>query len=256
MRPREPFNGFKSAQGNLIYHIALLVGSLVVIEVNPTANNEKEEMCKLLINWIRAMHLYVIFSTYISSLLDTVENDLFGKYFNTIELIVYQGTVFYELFFLLHNPLIKETEGFEKIAKEWVIIEMIIYFFQIFNTAIFLLYIVIRGELGKTDNKIKDRNRRAAFDPIEYYWIDIQWLSFQLVMLFLHFTVLYIRVTYDDKAFRSFDPTVSILIMLVLERALQLFFFNPFRGQNRILTAIKWWKVAILLIIQMIAWIL
>ena len=143
------------------------------------------------------MHAYVILSQIAYYFLNTVENDLFGEILSCIEIFFYQGTVLYELYFLLRFPLMRVNTGFERDAKEWILIEMVIYFFQMFNTAIFFLYIAIRGELGKTDPKIKDKKRRCIYDSIEYYKIDIEWLSFQLVLMGLHCGALYGRLFYE-----------------------------------------------------------
>ena len=201
MRLKEPFNGFKQAQGNLIYHFALVIGSLVMMEMNPVIdeNNEIEVQCKFLLNCVRCMHIFVIISQFSCYFLDNEENDLFGAAMNTIELYVYQGTVLYELYFMLNHPLQSTNTGFQRSCKEWILIEMLIYFFQMFNVAIFLLYITIRGESGRTDAKEKEIKRRCTFDAIEYYQIDIEWLSFQLVMMYLHTGGIYLRVFFEKN---------------------------------------------------------
>ena len=160
--------------------MALLMGSLVLIHLNPKIdeNSLEEVHCIFLINCIRGMHGYVVLSQLICFKLDTVENDLYGKFISTVEIFFYQGTVLYELYFLLHHPLDQGDKDFTRVAKEWIIIEMSLYFFQIFNTALFLMYIVIRGELGATDLKIKDEKMRCLYDAIEYYITDIEWVSF------------------------------------------------------------------------------
>lgn len=68
-----------------------------------------------------------------------------------------------------------------------------------FNVAIFLLYISIRGEMGQTSVQDKELNRRCTFDAIDYYKIDIEWLSFQLVMIYLHSGGIYVRAIYEHQ---------------------------------------------------------
>ena len=131
MRLKEPFNGFRQAQGNLIYHFALIIGSLVMMEVDPKIdeNNHVEVTCKFLVNCIRCMHLIVILSQIGCYFLDDEENDLYASILSTIELYVYQGTVLYEVYFVLNHPLGTDEGPFERSAKEWVLIEMLMYFF-------------------------------------------------------------------------------------------------------------------------------
>ena len=135
MRPKEPFNGFRQAQGNLVFHFAMIIGSLTLVELYPKIdeNDHIEKECRFLTNCIRAMHLYMIISQIICYLLDDGINDLFSKYLSTIEIFFYQGTVFYELFILLNHPLMKVDTGYQRTVKEWILIEMLFYFFQMFT---------------------------------------------------------------------------------------------------------------------------
>ena len=57
-----------------------------------------------------------------------------------------------------------------------MMLEILTFYTQIFTMVIFLLYIMCRGAIGKKDYKANEQ--RYKFDAIEYYKIDIMWLSF------------------------------------------------------------------------------
>jgi len=62
--------------------------------------------------------------------------------------------------------------------------EISMYYLQIFNASIFLLYIQFRGVWGSKDEKANELRYKS--DAIEYYELDIDWFSFQFVLLFVH----------------------------------------------------------------------
>lgn len=60
--------------------------------------------------------------------------------------------------------------------RYFLFIEVIVFYALVLTVMIFLIYIQIRGVLGK---KIYEANtNRFKFDAIDYYKIDIDWLSF------------------------------------------------------------------------------
>ena len=57
--------------------------------------------------------------------------------------------------------------------------EILTFYAQIVTMVIFLLYIMCRGAAG--NKNYEDNKERYKFDALEYYKIDVQWLSFQTI---------------------------------------------------------------------------
>lgn len=63
--------------------------------------------------------------------------------------------------------------------KDWIELEVFVFYGRIFNTAIFLFYIQIRGVFGFKNNKENDH--RFKYDALDYYTEDIDWMGFQML---------------------------------------------------------------------------
>ena len=93
MRVKEPLNGFLRSMGNVIFHIALLVGSFVIMH-GPNKHVDKTEKRKIaeadnIINIIRWMHAYVTLSKMIRTYLYNEENRLLIRFIRIIAFGVY-----------------------------------------------------------------------------------------------------------------------------------------------------------------------
>ena len=105
MRVKEPLNGFRQAQGHLIYHLALLIGSFSAsIPLSPEKCNcpyeaEQQHLAGIM-NIIRGMHLFLIASQFSSVFLDNAKNDLLTKILRTLEIFFYQGVLLFEQYYI------------------------------------------------------------------------------------------------------------------------------------------------------------
>ena len=67
-----------------------------------------------------------------------------------------------------------------------MMMELFIFYSLVINASVFLAYIQFRGAMGK---KNMDENKnRYKFDALDYYEIDIEWSSFQMVPMGLCIT--------------------------------------------------------------------
>lgn len=60
--------------------------------------------------------------------------------------------------------------------KTWMMIELYIFYSLSLTATFFLAFIQIRGFVGK--KRVDENRNRYKFDAIDYYEIDIEWLSF------------------------------------------------------------------------------
>ena len=115
MRVKEPLNGFRKAQGHIIFHIAMLIGSYVILQKSysngpQTASCEapddieKPEAITDILLVIRGMHGFLIASHFFRLWMDSDENDLIVKLMRVLEIFVYIGTILYQQFYVLKYP--------------------------------------------------------------------------------------------------------------------------------------------------------
>ena len=113
MRVKEPLNGFRKAQGHIIFHITLLVVSYYVLQTDhtdgekncaPETEAESPENVGLIINCIRAMHAILITSHCIGQYIESMDNDLIVKLLRVVEIFTYIGTILYQQYFVLKYP--------------------------------------------------------------------------------------------------------------------------------------------------------
>lgn len=99
----------------------------------------------------------------------------------------------------------------------------------------------MRGILGK---KNSDANRnRYKYDALDYYEVDIEWLSFVTVPIGLCVTGILIST---KIARRVEDSDYYMIAVILAQRIIQLFLMSPFRNQYLLVEAPKIWKWGIL----------
>lgn len=195
VRVKEPLNGFRKAQGHIIFHITLLVVSYYVLRINhssdeknckPESKEESPENVEFIINCIRAMHAILISSHCFGQYIESMDNDLIVKLLRVVEIFAYIGTILYQQYFVLKYPPKQCEDLFVFLSKSWMMMELFIFYSLQINAGMFLAYIQMRGTLGYKKNH-ENRNR-FKFDALDYYEIDIEWCSFQFVPIGLSIT--------------------------------------------------------------------
>lgn len=189
MRVKEPLNGFRKSQGHIIFHIALLIGSLVVLDINDskppapgtcaTSEVETAEEINILLQFIRGMHAFLICSHCLRLVMDSEENDLIVKLFRVLEIFIFLGTILYQQFYVLLYPPQKCEDIFVFLTKGWMMMELFVFYSMAINAAVFLGYIQLRGIFGYKD--LEANRNRYKYDALDYYEIDIEWSSFVTV---------------------------------------------------------------------------
>lgn len=124
---------------------------------------------------VRGMHFYLIVSVYVRSFFKTSESKMFLIILQKCEYFVYYATFLYLQFKMTEYDFELLQKDHKKITY-FMMLEILTFYTQIFTMVIFLLYIMCRGAIGKKDYKANEQ--RYKFDAIEYYKIDIMWLSF------------------------------------------------------------------------------
>lgn len=159
MRVKEPLNGFRKAQGHIIFHIAMLTASYLIINYERDSKGPEEgcvsidmknpEDVRPIIQMIRAMHSWLIASQFIRLLMDCDENDLLVKLLRVSDIFFYIGTILYQQFFVLQFPPVKCEDLFVFFSKSWMMLELFTFYSLVLNAAIFLAYIQFRGYIGR-----------------------------------------------------------------------------------------------------------
>lgn len=67
--------------------------------------------------------------------------------------------------------------------QEWILFEVLMFYGRIFNTALFIFYIQVRGSFGLKDDELNES--RFKYDALDYYEIDLNWTCYQSVPIFL-----------------------------------------------------------------------
>ena len=240
MRVKEPLNGFRKAQGHIIFHITLLSTSYYILRPSfskgpvtadcDISEAESPENVASLIQWIRLMHAILIGSSILRKCIENVDNLLVVELFKVVEVFFYIGTILYQQYFVLKYPPLQCEDLYVFLSKSWMMMELFIFYSLQINAAIFLAYIHCRGIFGK---KLQAENRnRFKFDALDYYDNDIEWSSFQFVPIGLCVTGLLITL----KIARESDKMDQyILGIIIFERLIQFILMSPFRNQKRVL---------------------
>ena len=109
---------------------------------------EADELYNLL-NLIRFMHLFLICSQFLSVFMDDNKNDLFTKILRTLEIFLYQGVLLFEQYHISTHQINDDSYPvFITVFKQWMLMEVLFYYLQIFNASIFLMFISLRGSMG------------------------------------------------------------------------------------------------------------
>lgn len=145
MRANEPFHGIVLVGGSVVFHIALLVGSLFVVRF-PEVNEKNKELLAL-VDLFRAAHAINVLYSIVDYCLSAPEK--FAKFmftqklFETFSMFSYFLVAMYALWDITGVTVTeKDIEKEPLLYKEetWVYIELTGFFLQIFSGAFFLFY--------------------------------------------------------------------------------------------------------------------
>ena len=103
---------------------------------------------------------------------------MFLRILRVLEVFVYYSVFLYLQFKMTQYNYSNQSEYNKNHVAfiYFMLLEIITYYTQVFSMVIYLSYIMIRGMLGLKNyaaNKC-----RYKFDALEYYKIDVTWLSF------------------------------------------------------------------------------
>lgn len=113
-------------------------------------------------------------------------------------------------------------------TKMWMTMELFVFYSQLINTALFLMYIHLRGAFGFKN--IQENANRYKFDALDYYDMDIEWVSFQFVPIGLSLSGMLVTAAIG-RSVTSIDYT--FMGVLLAGRVIQLFLMGQFRNQKR-----------------------
>lgn len=188
MRANEPFAGIVLVGGHVVFHVALLAGSLFVIRF-PDEDAHNKELLQL-VNLFRAAHVVnVVYKAvdYCLSAPDKFAKFMFTqKLFETFSMFSYFVAAMYALWAISRVEIDQEVMENSKLlqkARTWLFIEITGFHLQIFAAAFFLLYVQCRGMFGIS---LLETSQRHKSDALGYYMEDISWFNLIFVTLFIH----------------------------------------------------------------------
>ena len=155
---------------------------------------------KLLFN-LRIMHAWMVVSHIVRVFTEYEENELIHMVVKAAEIWGYLMTICFCQYYLMiqtQNDASVESDKFLKsqYIEDWILIEVLIFYFRIFNSTLFLFCISLRGALGYKD--IEANEERFKYDALDYYELDINWASYQTVPIMLMCNFLWRVKNQDD----------------------------------------------------------
>ena len=239
MRLKEPFRGLYLMGGHTIFHVALLVASILLLwfpslpeQMKLKGQEEKkkqfDETLKV-INLFRLAHSVNVFFAIIMFLLSAPKH--FHKYrftfrvFDTTKLFVYMGAILYAIFFEQKTLAKTKNDPWEVQASMWIIVELLVFFGQVFCSVFFLIGMQIRGELGYD---LDPNKNRYLHDTLTYYEKDIAWFSQIFVMWAIHIFVLFTSVSGNTSSIKKFFSIYSLVL-----RSSHFYFLMPLFSEHR-----------------------
>lgn len=140
MRVKDPLNGILRCIGHVTFHIALLIGSYIIMG---KTNDEEMKTTGIeeLVFLIRVMHAYIILSNSMRALLESPANNMIMRIFRVLELGFFYF-VFLRLQFFICKSNPKETDSKHVFQAKYLIVIEILYFYaQVLNQIVWLFYI-------------------------------------------------------------------------------------------------------------------
>lgn len=236
MRLKEPFRGFNLVGGHTLFHLALLVTSLISLQF--PAETAANADFLYTVNMLRVAHaldvLFAVLKFLGASPKEYAKHCFTFKILDTVKMFFYLGAAMYALFHetqtrkALENP-----DRWIRHAEMWILIELIVFFGQVFCSVFFIFGVELRGVLGvNTDPNFI----RFKYDCLEFYQSDIGWFSYIFVMLGLHAFCLLKRIHMPSKS----DNAVKLLFSswMIFTRFIQLYLLMPYRRDDRAYTVI------------------
>ena len=234
MRLKEPFRGLYLVGGHSVFHIALLIVSIVVLGFPTTVDDYNWEYNHT-VNLLRLAHtidwFFAILKFLGSSPQAYMKHCFTYKILDTIKMVIYLGAVLYAIFHETHmdqSDVIINGGFWVRHAEVWIRIELVVFFMQIFSSTIFLFFVQIRAELGRDNDP---NHTRYLSDALRYYQDDLAWFSYNFVCLCFHCWMVlkyYQRPSKDDTQ-KKFIYTFSMVAFNILK----LIFIVPYRTDTR-----------------------
>lgn len=227
MRAKEPFHGIILVGGHVVFHVALLIGSVFVIRFPEITETNRDLM--QLVDWFRAAHLLNVVYYLVDYCLSAPER--FHKFmftqklFETISMFTYFVVAMYALWSI--SKIISDEMPDDKLlqkARVWLFIEIAGFHLQIFAAAFLLFYVQCKGMFGKT---LQPTSKRHKSDALGYYMEDISWFNLIFVTLFVHALSFQSNTAEGNKTSEPIKLAYSCLMFA--SRLLQLYFFMPLR---------------------------
>ena len=161
------------------------------------------------------------------------------KIFDTVKMVFYLGCILFAVFHETHTTTeaMKDPDFWLRHSEVWIRIELIVFFFQILCSCLFLLAIQINGELGNNNDPNFQRYKN---DTLRYYNEDIAWFSYMFVCLCLHLLMLYkyqIKPSEQDQ-----NKKTSYTIYMLVFSIIRLVLLMPYRSADRQFTEFANWR--------------
>jgi hypothetical protein len=211
----------------------LFIVSFIVLGFPDEKNKANEEFVDV-VNMLRVAHAIDVFFAILkflgSSPAAYAKHCFTYRILDTVKMVIYLGTVMYAIFHETHttNDAMKVDDFWIRHSEVWIRIELIVFFFQILCSSLFLMAIQINGELGNNNDPNFQRYKN---DTLRYYNEDIAWFSYGFVCLMLHLCMLIkyqIKPSETDQGKKTMYTLYMIVFCLV-----RLALLMPYRTASR-----------------------
>ena len=155
MRLNEPFHGIVLVGGHVVFHVALLIASIIVIRFPKEDENNKELID--FIGMFRIAHAVNVVYKAIDYMLSSP--DKFAKYmftqklFETISMFLYFVVAMNVIYGIGLKDVQEESLAKDKMLQKertWIFIEISGFLLQIFSASIYLVIQQFRGMCGRS----------------------------------------------------------------------------------------------------------
>lgn len=230
MRCNEPFGGIVLVSGDLVFHVALLVASLIVIQFPKYEEWNANQM--FFIDMFRWGHgisiIYRIIEWRLQKAGEYFHSFIFTQEFaKTITTFFYFIVAVYALWGLGHYTVtdeeIKEHDFLSKI-RTWLAIEIWSFILQIFSAAAFLFINQIKGVFHLVQHHNDNRHKS---DALAHYIREIQWFNLIFVTCGIHIIAIVFTCGGVNATFEA--AKVAYSGVMVFQRLLQFWFLMPLK---------------------------
>ena len=233
MRTNEPFHGIVLVGGHVVFHVALLIASIIVIQF-PEVTEENKQFLEF-INMFRIAHATNIVYKFIDYLLSSpVKFNKFmftQKTIETISMFMYFLCAMYALWGVSKydkDDSVLEKDTLLQKERTWIFIEVSGFLLQIFSASFFLCYTQFKGMLGYNLQPDSDRHKS---DALCYYITEIHWFNLIFVTAMIHCISIQSNLASVNKTSEPLKFVYSGL--MIASRLLQLYFLLPLKDSRR-----------------------